>query len=347
MSWLFGNGVNLARFRARLRLAEKELADDKIKIRLEELARAASPDELAHLNLVTLSKAWQRSLTDVVRGFLVATKHKLFDLHFLLHCQGCNGGASLGGLQNVKSKLVCPACEHQNTPSLDHSVEIAFTIHPDLARITFDGKPAQEQYLRAIDVINTEEFKNLFERDKPLPGEHITVGSLTFFFTDLSGSTATYEKLGDGGAYRIVREHFGLLFDIIKKNHGTVIKTIGDAVMATFTHPANAIAASIEVKDAFKQFNKRKDIRGAASLKVGIHTGPCLAVTLNSRLDYFGTTVNKAARVQSIADKDQICISRETLEHPEAWPLVERLPVFHKQVPVKGIKQPVEVTVIK
>lgn len=193
--------------------------------------------------------------------------------------------------------MSAPRANTKTPPSLDHSVEIAFTIHPDLARITFDGKPAQEQYLRAIDNINTEEFKNLFERDKPLPGEHITVGSLTFFSTDFSGSTSTYEKLGDGSAYRIVHEHFGLLFDIIKKNHRTVIKTIGNSVMATFTHPANAITASIEVKDAFRPFNKRKDIREAASLKVGIRTGPCLAVTLNSRLNYFGTTVNKAARV--------------------------------------------------
>lgn len=347
MAWPFGNGVNTARFSARLALAEQELADEKLTIRLQRFAEEATRQELAHINLVILAKAWQRPLRDVVRAFLIATKHKLFTLHFLLHCEGCNGGAALEGLHSVKSKLVCPACKHENKPTLDHTVEIAFCIENGMSNLKFDPTPANGQYLHAIDVVNTEEFKLLFERDKPLPGEHITVGSLTFLFTDLSGSTATYERLGDGGAYRIVREHFTLLFDIIKKHNGTVIKTIGDAVMATFTNPADAVRASIDAKEAFVVFNKRRDIRGSASIKVGIHTGPCLAVTLNSRLDYFGTTVNKAARVQSLAEKDQICITQETLSYPEAVPLVEDRKLLYKQVPVKGIKEPVQVSIIK
>ena len=347
MSWLFGNGVNTARFAARLALSEKELGDEKLKIALQRFAEEATRTELAHVNLVTLAKSWQRPLRSVVRAFLIATKYKLFTLHFLLHCEGCNGGSALEGLHSVKSKLVCPACKHENKPTLDNTVEIAFCIESGMSNIKFDPTPASDQYLRAIDVVNTEEFKLLFERDKPLPGEHITVGSLTFLFTDLSGSTATYERLGDGGAYKIVREHFTLLFDIIKRHNGTVIKTIGDAVMATFTNPADAVRASIDAKEAFRTFNKRRDIRGSAAIKVGIHTGPCLAVTLNSRLDYFGTTVNKAARVQSIADKDQICITDETLSHPEAVPLVEDIKLSYKQVPVKGIKEPVQVSIIK
>jgi class 3 adenylate cyclase len=96
---------------------------------------------------------------------------------------------------------------------------------------------------------------------------------------------------------------------------GAVVKTIGDAVMATFPTPDRALAAALRMRKAMTGI---KDASGAEQLllKIGIHEGPCLAVTLNDRLDYFGQTVNIAARVQGLAVSSSIFATGSVIEHP-------------------------------
>lgn len=74
------------------------------------------------------------------------------------------------------------------------------------------------------------------------------------------------------------------------------IGMIGDAVMATFPTPDRALAAALSMRESVRV------IKNDLLIKIGIHEGSCLAVTLNDRLDYFGQTVNIVARVQSLAD---------------------------------------------
>ena len=137
-------------------------------------------------------------------------------------------------------------------------------------------------------------------------------------FTDLKGSTALYDRVGDIVAYDLVREHFRVLGEIVAAEHGAVVKTIGDAVMATFPTPDRALAA------AFRMRASVKDIRdGDLLIKIGIHEGPCLAVTLNDRLDYFGQTVNIAARVQSLADAKAIFATKPVVENPQVAKMLE------------------------
>ena len=116
-----------------------------------------------------------------------------------------------------------------------------------------------------------------------------------FLFTDLKGSTELYERVGDLVAYDLVRAHFRVLHEIVAAESGAVVKTIGDAVMATFPTPDRAMAAALKMREALK------NLKGDLLLKIGIHEGPCLAVSLNDRQDYFGRTVNIAARVQGLA----------------------------------------------
>jgi class 3 adenylate cyclase len=67
-----------------------------------------------------------------------------------------------------------------------------------------------------------------------------------------------------------------------------------------------------------------KDIKdGDLMIKIGIHEGPCLAVTLNDRLDYFGQTVNIAARVQGLANERAIFATKPVVEHPQVAKLIE------------------------
>ena len=137
-------------------------------------------------------------------------------------------------------------------------------------------------------------------------------------FTDLKGSTALYDRVGDLAAYDLVREHFRVLSEIVASEAGAVVKTIGDAVMATFPTPDRALAA------ALPHARLDQGLRdGDLLIKIGIHEGPCLAVTLNDRLDYFGQTVNIAARVQSLADARSIFATRSVVENPQVAKMLE------------------------
>jgi class 3 adenylate cyclase len=111
--------------------------------------------------------------------------------------------------------------------------------------------------------------------------------------------------VGDLVAFDLVRAHFKVLNEVIASEAGAVVKTIGDAVMATFPTPDRAVAAALKMREAMHKLN---DERGREDLivKIGIHVGPCIAVTLNERQDYFGQTVNIAARVQGLATAREI-----------------------------------------
>ena len=66
-----------------------------------------------------------------------------------------------------------------------------------------------------------------------------------------------------------------------------------------------------------------QDIKNDLLIKIGIHEGPCLAVTLNDRLDYFGQTVNIAARVQSLADSQAILVTKPVMDNPQVAKMLE------------------------
>jgi class 3 adenylate cyclase len=134
------------------------------------------------------------------------------------------------------------------------------------------------------------------------------VRNTSFVFTDIRGSTAMYERCGDSDAYAIVREHFRILTRVVSEHHGGVVKTIGDAVMATFPVATDAVAAALGAHVAFDAFNRGHEGR-EISIKIGVHRGPCLAVCSNDRLDYFGRTVNMAARIQGLSQGGDVVLS--------------------------------------
>jgi class 3 adenylate cyclase len=117
-----------------------------------------------------------------------------------------------------------------------------------------------------------------------------------------------------------------VLNEIVASEAGAIVKTIGDAVMATFPTPNRAVSAALRMREAMRDLNDgRNDGRSREDLllKIGIHEGPCLAVVLNDRQDYFGTTVNIAARVQALADSRTILATRSVVTDPQASALLE------------------------
>lgn len=156
-------------------------------------------------------------------------------------------------------------------------------------------------FLTGTRLIASQTFRDLF-RAESIPSEGgLELKAVTILFTDLKGSTALYERVGDLRAYDLVRRHFALLRSIVAAHGGAVVKTIGDAVMASFADPVDATYAAIEMHREIAKLGE-----GELVLKIGLHTGPCIAVDVNERLDYFGRTVNVAARVQGVADAGEI-----------------------------------------
>jgi class 3 adenylate cyclase len=131
-------------------------------------------------------------------------------------------------------------------------------------------------------------------------------------FTDLKNSTRLYLDIGDAPAFGRVLTHFDTLKAAIAEGGGAIVKTMGDAVMATFTEPRAAVESLRRAQAALAQPCTKVPL----ALKCSIHQGPCLAINQNERLDYFGTTVNVCARLCSISTGSDIVVSRQVLEDP-------------------------------
>ena len=160
-------------------------------------------------------------------------------------------------------------------------------------------------------VATLPEFRRMFSSEALRPDVTLRVGRVSLLFTDLTGSTELYRRIGDARAFTIVQDHFELLERIIAAHHGGVVKTIGDAVMAVFERERDALAAARALHEAWPEFCAGHEDTGACALKIGVHSGPCYAVNANGVLDYFGQTVNVAARLQAEAAGGEIVLAHE------------------------------------
>jgi class 3 adenylate cyclase len=192
--------------------------------------------------------------------------------------------------------------------------------------------------LTAKRMLSNQTFRDVFKADNLNLDQRLKITSLTFLFTDLKGSTALYERVGDLAAFDLVGAHFHALLEIIAAEKGAVVKTIGDAVMATFIRPEHAIVAGLKMRAAMEKLNAQ---RGSKDLvvKIGIHEGPCLAVMLNERQDYFGQTVNIASRVQALSTSQEIHVTAPVIDAPEVATILkkEAIKPIQKQAALRGI----------
>jgi class 3 adenylate cyclase len=192
----------------------------------------------------------------------------------------------------------------------------------------------------AAEVTALQVFRDLFASEALRPGEQISVGTLTVLFTDLKDSTRMYREIGDATAFGRVMNHFDILKQVIADEDGALVKTIGDAVMAVFRSPAGAVRAMLHAQ---RRFASPPEGMMALSLKAGLHTGPCIAVTLNDRLDYFGSTVNMAARLEAQSTGDDVVISSAVYSDPEVRELLsdpeEGFSAARFEIPLKGFDQ--------
>ena len=182
-------------------------------------------------------------------------------------------------------------------------------------------------------------FRDLFSEQVLRPGDEVAVKHVTLMFTDLRASTALYGRIGDAKAYTLVRDHFAFLTRLVREHDGAIVKTIGDAIMAAFSSPADGVRAALAIQRAVGEFNRAHG--EALAIKLGLHGGPCIAVTLNQRLDYFGTTANLAARLGNESGGEDVVLSAPLAADPEVRQVIAGIPATSEAAKLKGFDAPV------
>jgi class 3 adenylate cyclase len=301
---------------------------------MQEAAKITPPEELSvplnrlqeyftqwgepnmRLNPRWLAKRLDVNEREMLGALAYAVRNGTVEMLWEAYCPDCGHCLDeFESLRDAVSQIECgnEGCQQYYDMHLDRDVHVTFSVTQRMRRKS--GRPGEVIPLtdntlpptRGLDLIVIPAFWDLFAGECPDANETIRIGRVVILFTDLRGSTAMYADRGDARAYRLVRDHFAILFQVIDRHRGAVIKTIGDAVMATFTSGADAVRAAFDSQ--VELHARANDLGGELALKAGVHAGACLSVTLNERLDFFGTAVNTAARVQTLSNGNDVVIT--------------------------------------
>ena len=172
-------------------------------------------------------------------------------------------------------------------------------------------------YTSAAVVMHHPVFNALFQEHHVVAAPtdvFLSISNVVLVFTDIVDSTKLYAALGDGEAFQLVRKHFQVLFGAFTESGGRVVKTIGDAVMASFPNGKTAMEAVAKAMEMLPTIGRRPDNDNYIEIRVGIHCGRATIVPLNGVNDYFGQTTNIAARVQSSAKSSECFVTEAVLE---------------------------------
>ncbi|MFN2528782.1 MAG: adenylate/guanylate cyclase domain-containing protein [Candidatus Baltobacteraceae bacterium] len=240
------------------------------------------------------------------------------------------------------------AVDRQGVSGIPASIkasELALQLTNDLDRdvlLRIESSQWPDTIVTAADVTAMQEFRDLFSSEVLASGLELGIQSMTVLFTDLVGSTAMYSRSGDAPAFRIVNEHFDQMRVIITQYDGAIVKTIGDAVMAVFRDSGKCLEAALRLANAVGMV----EYEGAKlQLRVGFHSGPCIAMRANDRLDYFGTTVNLASRLEHAAAGGEVAFTASTGTFPHMQSVIQKynLHPVREDLRIKGFAQAVGV----
>lgn len=174
--------------------------------------------------------------------------------------------------------------------------------------LRIEAKERRDDIVTAAQVTTLQAFRDQFSAEVLKPGTELAVQQVCILFSDLKGSTAMYRERGDAPSYRAVRDHFDAIRNIVTDYSGAIIKTIGDSVMVAFRDPTDAVHAALSIQEAAQGWKE------GLIVKLGIHQGPAIAVNANDILDYFGQTVNLAARLLRESEGGDLIVTRSLAE---------------------------------
>ena len=331
--------------------------DETDRQRLIDFLNSTDERYLFHANPRFIAEQLQLTERETLNLLVISLKQGIVTLNWDIQCPACNGiDFAATQLSQLNRWHICPACQHKHESDADQQVRVTFSIDDRLRSLSKSANDAA--FRQRIDdtygavsghrLLTLQTFRNLFPRETIPPNESLLIRQVTILFTDLAGSTALYSQKGDSQAYSLVRQHFDLLFEIVDRHNGAVVKTIGDAIMAAFTSPQDALKAAIAMQASMQNFNRNSRNKEATLadqliLKVGIHTGACISVTLNERSDYFGTTVNTAARVQGLSQGNDIVFTEALRDQTQAIAAIASYISEQSSVLLKGLSEPITI----
>jgi class 3 adenylate cyclase len=160
-----------------------------------------------------------------------------------------------------------------------------------------------------------DEFLGEGEEAAPEPRLAAPVGLQTILFTDIEGSTAMTQRLGDAKAREVLREHERITRDCLREHGGSEVKTMGDGFMASFGSAVKALECAIAVQKAFAE----QSVGGEAiRVRIGLNAGePIAEDDPDGRGDLFGTAVIRAARIAAMAKGGEILVANVVRELAE------------------------------
>jgi adenylate cyclase len=214
--------------------------------------------------------------------------------------------------------------------------------HVKIERLGFASAAATAHVVSTLD-----EFRSLFAKDLLKRGTPLKVARTAILFSDLTGSTALYTKVGDAAAFRLVDDHFDVLRAVVAAHEGVVVKTMGDAVMAAFVDATQCARAAADALARFETFRAKQTHGALVGLKLGLFAGACYVVTANGALDYFGQTVNVASRLQHLAASGELVIPSDTYAALDAAVQASLLVVERFEARVKGVENPLALVRVK
>jgi adenylate cyclase len=209
--------------------------------------------------------------------------------------------------------------------------------HVKIERLEFASAAAT-----AHAVSTLTEFRTIFSSDLLKRGTPLKVARAAVLFSDLTGSTALYSSVGDAAAFRLVDDHFDVLRAVVDAHEGVFVKTMGDAVMASFVDVRQCARAAVDALVRFEAFRAKEKHGDLVGLKLGLYAGACYVVTANGALDYFGQTVNVASRVQHLAASGEIVMPVDVLASMDEADRASLVEKERLRARVKGVEGELE-----
>lgn len=198
------------------------------------------------------------------------------------------------------------------------------------SRPTSPALPAAAKLAEAEDALD----------DRDAHTQEIPWREKTILMSDIVGITAYFDTHGDMAGRRRIQRHNELLFPLIQAQRGTVVKTIGDAILATFDTADEGVQAAVNMQRALQQHNRAlPDAGERLQIRVGLNSGQCIV----EAQDVFGDAVNVAARVCSKAGAEQIVISAATRAELKA---TQAPMVFFARATLKGKEEEFDLFVV-
>jgi class 3 adenylate cyclase len=208
--------------------------------------------------------------------------------------------------------------------------------------IVIEDRSWLSEVLTAERVTTMQAFRDLFSDQVLRPGDEITIRNICFLFSDLVDSTKLFADIGDAAAYQLVREHYAILGEVVREHDGTIVKTRGDGIHAAFLTPDAALLAAIEMQQSIGQFNSESS-SAPITIRIGINSGSSISVNLNDRLDYYGKTVNLAARLEGQGESGDISMSRKFVEDPAVAEILQSYNLREREALFKGYSEPLTI----